>query len=114
MFVESIEVEGFKRFSCLTVIALVTGYNVIQGPNGIEKSNLLDAICCGFRCEPQLLRVSNYTDLQSTFGLNVVSTAHVVVTLTSGNKKSFVGVAINEKGTSWSFYNRQQTNKQIR
>jgi len=43
MYISKVELRGFKSFSERTVLRLSPGLNVITGPNGTGKSNLIDA-----------------------------------------------------------------------
>ncbi|MGE5454377.1 MAG: chromosome segregation SMC family protein, partial [Methylocystaceae bacterium] len=44
MFLKSLDIRGFKSFAEATHIEFTTGLNLIVGPNGCGKSNLVDAI----------------------------------------------------------------------
>jgi chromosome segregation protein len=44
MSLSKITISGFKTFSEKTVIDFSQGINIIVGPNGCGKSNLVDAI----------------------------------------------------------------------
>lgn len=44
MYLKRLEIKGFKSFADSTEIALKPGINIIVGPNGCGKSNVVDAI----------------------------------------------------------------------
>lgn len=75
--IKLVEVENFKSFSSRISLPLESGLNVINGPNGTGKSNLLDAICCAFGCEPKLLRVNNYSDLLNAQVFSINCSIHL-------------------------------------
>ena len=113
-FLRLIEIENFKSFSSHIEIVLSPGYNLINGPNGTGKSNLLDAICCAFGCETKLLRVTSYPELLNTQGIRSASSGFVSLHIAFPTKEDIVRVDINEKGASWTLNNHQQTAKEIR
>ena len=64
MYIESIEIYGFKTFVNNTKIILSKGINCIVGPNGSGKSNIVDAIRFLFgENKLSLLRVTETADL---------------------------------------------------
>ena len=44
MYLKRMELKGFKSFADHTEILLQPGINIIVGPNGCGKSNVIDAI----------------------------------------------------------------------
>lgn len=44
MFLKSLEIKGFKSFADNIIIELKPGINIVVGPNGCGKSNIVDAI----------------------------------------------------------------------
>ena len=44
MYLEDVNIEGFKSFSEKTNMSIQPGIGVIIGNNGVGKSNILDAI----------------------------------------------------------------------
>lgn len=44
MYLKRLEIKGFKSFADITEINLKPGINVVVGPNGCGKSNIVDAI----------------------------------------------------------------------
>ena len=64
MYIESIEIYGFKTFVNNTKIILSKGVNCIVGPNGSGKSNIVDAMRFLFgENKLSLLRVTETADL---------------------------------------------------
>ncbi|KAH9386653.1 structural maintenance of chromosome 2 [Nematocida major] len=65
MYLESLEVEGFKSYGDRTVIGpLDKSFTAITGLNGTGKSNILDAICFVLGVDtPRLLRSGSMRDL---------------------------------------------------
>ncbi|KAA6393010.1 MAG: hypothetical protein EZS28_011461 [Streblomastix strix] len=112
--IKLVEVENFKSFSSRISLPLESGLNVINGPNGTGKSNLLDAICCAFGCEPKLLRVNNYSDLLNAQGLHVAQQGYAMLHLQSESTRTVLRVEINSKGAIWSIDGRTQSAKEIR
>ena len=49
MFIDRVELEGFKSFARRTTVHLGSGISGVVGPNGCGKSNIVDAIkwCLG-------------------------------------------------------------------
>lgn len=114
MYLKCVEIENFKSFSSHIQIPFSPGFNLICGPNGTGKSNLLDAICCAFGCEPRLLRVTSYPELLNTQGLRSAHSGYVAVHLSTQQSEDIVRVDITQKGATWSLNNRQQSVKEIR
>jgi DNA replication and repair protein RecF len=44
MFIEKIRLKDFRNFSSLEISSLSAGINIIYGPNGSGKTNLLEAL----------------------------------------------------------------------
>ena len=44
MYLKRLEIKGFKSFADMTEINLKPGINIVVGPNGCGKSNIVDAI----------------------------------------------------------------------
>ncbi|MDG7042041.1 MAG: AAA family ATPase, partial [Nitrososphaerota archaeon] len=44
VYLERVEIRGFKSFSKATHVEFSAGFNVVTGPNGSGKSNIFDAI----------------------------------------------------------------------
>ena len=49
MYLQSLEMIGFKSFAPRTILSFHRGVTAIVGPNGCGKSNVLDAISLGAR-----------------------------------------------------------------
>ena len=113
-YLRLIEIENFKSFGSHIQIPLSPGFTLVHGPNGTGKSNLLDAICCAFGCEPRLLRVSSYQELLNTQGLKTSQSAFVALHVMVGTKEDIVRVDITQSEISWSLNNKPQTLKEIR
>ena len=61
--ISALTVEHFKSFGPNVTIDLTPGLNVIVGPNGCGKSNLIDAISFALAQEPSVLRVRSWSEL---------------------------------------------------
>ncbi len=44
-YISRITLQGFKSFNRKTTIPFLSGFNIICGPNGTGKSNIIEAIC---------------------------------------------------------------------
>ena len=113
-YLRLIELENFKSFTSHIEIPLSPGFTLVHGPNGTGKSNLLDAICCAFGCEPRLLRVSSYQELLNSQGIRTSQSAYVSLHIQQGTKEDVVRVDITATGTTWSLNNKPQSVKEIR
>lgn len=64
MYLKSIEIYGFKSFANRTKIELYPGINIIVGPNGCGKSNIVDAIKWSIgEMSRKALRMPSMTDI---------------------------------------------------
>ena len=51
MYLKRLEIKGFKSFADNTELQLNPGLNIVVGPNGCGKSNIVDAIRWVLRSE---------------------------------------------------------------
>ncbi|CEM14996.1 unnamed protein product [Vitrella brassicaformis CCMP3155] len=67
MHIKSIRVSNFKSFGTEQSVSFHKGLNIIIGPNGVGKSNLLDALSFAFgESDNKNLRVSSMVELMGT------------------------------------------------
>uniref|UniRef100_A0A8D9B645 Structural maintenance of chromosomes protein 1A n=1 Tax=Cacopsylla melanoneura TaxID=428564 RepID=A0A8D9B645_9HEMI len=60
---KAFEVVNFKSFKGQRYVPIQGKFVCIVGPNGVGKSNLMDAICFGLGCDPSVMRVSKPGDI---------------------------------------------------
>lgn len=66
MYLEGVELNGFKSFTAREYVSFCPHFTVITGPNGSGKSNVLDAVCFALTEDEKNLRVKSWTELVST------------------------------------------------
>ena len=66
MYLERVELDGFKSFTARSEVSFCPHFTVITGPNGSGKSNVLDAICFALTEDEKHLRVKSWSELVST------------------------------------------------
>jgi chromosome segregation ATPase len=90
MFLERIEVEGFKSYSLPTEMHFNPGIGVVIGNNGVGKSNIMDAISWGLG-DNDLTRLRCYDQEDLFFSGSKESppapAARVLMTLSAGTEK---------------------------
>ncbi len=78
MFLQDVNIEGFKSFSEKTEMTFQPGIGVIMGNNGVGKSNILDAIVWALG-EDELERIRCYEPRELFFaGSNAYPPAEVI------------------------------------
>jgi chromosome segregation ATPase len=65
-WLESLTIRGFKSYAHEQTLPFARGLNVIHGPNGCGKSNVIDALLFVFGEEPGKLRVAQLAELRSS------------------------------------------------
>lgn len=103
MYLKYIELYGFKSFANRTKIDLYPGINIIVGPNGCGKSNIVDAIkwCIG-EMSRKALRMPSMTDVifAGTSDKQQMNLAEVTLVFDNSERKlpiHFDEVAITRK-----------------
>jgi len=69
MWLEKLEIHGFKSFKDKTVLEFPDRFTAIVGPNGSGKSNIIDSICFVLG-RSRGLRVNNMAELICNGGIN--------------------------------------------
>ncbi|UPA06472.1 AAA family ATPase [Borrelia anserina] len=118
MFLEKIELLGFKSFVKIQELRLNSSLNFIVGPNGCGKSNLLDAIrfCIG-EDNLNVLRVKYITDLISASKSGEANFAEVTLffnnedlSVSDFRDRFYIRRRLYKDGTSEYFLNEDTLN----
>ncbi len=65
MYLREVRIRNFKTY-LNAKISLVDGLNIVTGPNGCGKSNIIDAIIFGLgESNPRVFRASSFSDLRT-------------------------------------------------
>lgn len=102
--------QGFKSFNKKISIPLVNGFNVFCGPNGVGKSNVIDAICFVLgRTSAKSLRADRLHELIFHGGSGKAAADHASITMYLDNSQKHFGYddtevsvtrKVNRKGVS--------------
>ena len=110
--INRITLQGFKSFNKRISIPLERGFNIFCGPNGVGKSNVVDAICFVLgRTSAKSLRASRLHELIFHGGVGKAPAKYASVTMyldNSGSQKPFkfeddeisITRKVNRKGVS--------------
>ena len=102
MYLEDVNIEGFKSFSEKTNMSFQPGIGVIIGNNGVGKSNILDAIVWALG-ENDLERVRCYEEEELFFAGSKdyppASQIRVELVLKQGQKKDASGIRLARERT---------------
>src|ERR1700687_4059162 len=97
MYLQSLELIGFKSFAHKTVLSFHRGVTAIVGPNGCGKSNVLDAIrwVLGEQ-SAKALRGTEMADVIFNGNETVAALGVAQVTLTFGDCEAELGTDLHE------------------
>ncbi len=97
MFLKTLSLAGFKSFADRTRLDFEAGVNVVVGPNGTGKSNLLDALAWVMGTQAtRVLRTENMEDVIFAGTATRPALGRAEVTVTFDNSDGFLPVGLNE------------------
>lgn len=97
-YIKRVEIHNYKTHRN-TRITLSEGINSIVGPNGVGKSNIVEAImfCLGER-SPKFLRVSNFNELIYNFRKDLDLSVTLTIVDAEGNEHKFKRIYSPKRG----------------
>ena len=97
MKLRALRVHGFKSFADRTRLDFEAGVNVVVGPNGTGKSNLLDALAWVMGTQAtRVLRTEKMEDVIFAGTATRPALGRAEVTVTFDNSDGFLPVGLNE------------------
>ena len=97
MFLKTLSLAGFKSFADRTRLDFEAGVNVVVGPNGTGKSNLLDALAWVMGTQAtRVLRTERMEDVIFAGTATRPALGRAEVTVTFDNSDGFLPVGLNE------------------
>jgi len=120
--INRITMQGFKSFNKKVSVPFMEGFNIVCGPNGVGKSNIIDAVCFVLgRTSAKSMRAGRLHELIFHGGKNKGAAKQAVVTMYLDNtEKAFdydddeisVTRKVNKKGVSVYKMNGRTTTRQ--
>ncbi len=97
-YIKKVEIHNYKTHRH-TRLMFSNGINSIVGPNGVGKSNIVEAIifCLGER-SPKNLRVSNFNELIYNFRKDLDLSVTLTIVDSDGNEHKFKRIYSRKKG----------------
>ena len=97
MFLKTLSVAGFKSFADRTRLDFDSGVNVVVGPNGTGKSNLLDALAWVMGTQAtRALRTEKMEDVIFAGTATRPALGRAEVTITFDNSDGFLPIGLSE------------------
>ncbi len=97
MFLRTLSLAGFKSFADRTRLDFEAGVNVVVGPNGTGKSNLLDALAWVMGTQAtRALRTEKMEDVIFAGTATRPALGRAEVTIVFDNSDGFLPIALNE------------------
>jgi len=120
--ITKITMQGFKSFNKRVSVPLMKGFNVVCGPNGVGKSNIIDAICFVLgRTSAKSMRAGRLHELIFHGGDGKAAAKQAIVTLYLDNTNRVfefddnevtITRKVNKKGVSVYKLNGRTTTRQ--
>lgn len=112
MYIDRLQLRGFKSFGGAHDLKLSPGFTAIVGPNGSGKSNLLDALRWSLGdSNPGRLRISRQSDLlfQGSASEPVAKEANVSLHLRDEEYNPVIKRIVSEDGTTTVYVDGERT-----